>query len=191
MSLIRASWEFSWSWHRSEITEIMAGHIRSAPLVPMVAGVEAIIVWALGTWIIFGDWPSRGELTIVGVVTVFIIMVVLVVTEARHWRAAAWRSWQITPDWRGGAYVSPPNRRRGHMLMCVHAAPRNQGYGSQVLARICQWADEQGITLELRSSGDAADRFYERFGFVKTSGRTMRRECVSGQVEAHQERYCA
>ncbi|BDE68769.1 hypothetical protein TPCU411_p090 (plasmid) [Cutibacterium acnes] len=121
--MIQESWEFSLSWHRSEITEIMAGHLRSAPLVPIAAGVEAAIIWALGGWIICGNWPGWSELTIVGVVTLSIIMVIMVATEARRWRAAAWRSWQITPDWRGGAYVSPPTRRHGHMLMCVHAAP--------------------------------------------------------------------
>ena len=112
-------------------------------------------------------------------------MVIMVATEARRWRAAAWRSWQITPDWRGGAYVSPPTRRHGHMLMCVHAAPRNQGYGSQILTQVCQWADEHGLTLELKPSGPAAERFYKRFGFVKTSRRVMRRECLSGRADPH------
>ena len=186
ISMIQESWEFSLSWHRSEITEIMAGRIRTAPLVPIAAGVEAMIIWALGGWIISGNWPGWSELTIVGVVTLSIIMVIMVATEARRWRAAAWRSWQITPDWRGGAYVSPPTRRHGHMLMCVHAAPRNQGYGSQVLAHVCQWADEQGFTLELKSSGDAAERFYERFGFVKASRRAMRRECAFDGVDSHE-----
>ena len=185
ISMIQESWEFSLSWHRSEITEIMAGHLRSALLIPIAAGVEAAIIWALGGWIICGNWPGQGELTIVGVVTLSIIMVIMVATEARRWRAAAWRSWQITPDWRGGAYVSPPTRRHGHMLMCVHAAPRNQGYGSQVLAQVCQWADEHGLTLELKPSGPAAERFYKRFGFVKTSRRVMRRECLSGRADPH------
>ncbi|EGF74527.1 putative permease [Cutibacterium acnes HL099PA1] len=185
MSLIRASWEFSWSWHRSEITEIMAGRIRTAPLVPIAAGVEAMIIWALGGWIISGNWPGWSELAMIGAATLVVVAVIMVATEARRWRAAAWRSWQITPDWRGGAYVSPPTRRHGHMLMCVHAAPRNQGYGSQILTQVCQWADEQGLTLELKPSGSAAERFYKRFGFVKASRRVMRRECLSGGADPH------
>ena len=183
--MIQESWEFSLSWHRSEITEIMAGHLRSALLIPIAAGVEAAIIWALGGWIICGNWPGQGELTIVGVVTLSIIMVIMVALEAHHWRAATWRSWQTTPDWHGGAYVAPPARRHGPMLMCVHAVPRTQGHGSQILTQVCQWADEHGLTLELKPSGPAAERFYKRFGFVKTSRRVMRRECLSGRADPH------
>ncbi|MDU4205533.1 MAG: GNAT family N-acetyltransferase [Cutibacterium acnes] len=119
--MIQESWEFSLSWHRSEITEIMAGHLRSALLIPIAAGVEAAIIWA----------------------------------------------------------------RHGLMLMCVHAVPRTQGHGSQILTQVCQWADEHGLTLELKPSGPAAERFYKRFGFVKTSRRVMRRECLSGRADPH------
>ena len=62
ISMIQESWEFSLSWHRSEITEIMAGRIRTAPLVPIAAGVEAAIIWALRGWIISGNWPGWSEL---------------------------------------------------------------------------------------------------------------------------------
>ena len=44
--MIQESWEFSLSWHRSEITEIMAGHLRSGLLIPIAAGVEAAFIWA-------------------------------------------------------------------------------------------------------------------------------------------------
>ena len=184
--MIQESWEFSLSWHRSEITEIMAGHLRSALLIPIAAGVEAAIIWALRDWIICGNWPGQGELAMIGAATLVVVAVIMVALEAHHWRTATWRSWQTTPDWHGGAYVAPPARRHGPMLMCVHAAPRNQGYGSQVLAHVCQWADEQGFTLELKSSGDAAERFYERFGFVKASRRAMRRECAFDGVDSHE-----
>lgn len=185
ISMIQESWEFSLSWHRSEITEIMAGHLRSALLIPIAAGIEAAIIWALGGWIIFGNLPGWGELAVVGAATFLIVAVVMGATEARHWRTAAWRSWQTTQNWRGGAYVAPPARRHGPMLMCVHAVPRNQGHGSQILTQVCQWADEHGLTLELKPSGPAAERFYKRFGFVKTSRRVMRRECLSGRADPH------
>ena len=185
ISMIQESWEFSLSWHRSEITEIMAGRIRTAPLVPIAAGVEAMIIWALGGWIICGNWPGQGELAMIGAATLVVVAVIMVALEAHHWRTATWRSWQTTPDWHGGAYVAPPARRHGPMLMCVHAAPRNQGYGSQILTQVCQWADEHGLTLELKPSGPAAERFYKRFGFVKTSRRVMRRECLSGRADPH------
>lgn len=45
--------------------------------------------------------------------------------------------------------------------------------------------DEHGLTLELKPSGPAAERFYKRFGFVKTSRRVMRRECLSGRADPH------
>ena len=185
ISMIQESWEFSLSWHRSEITEIMAGHLRSALLIPIAAGVEAAIIWALRDWIICGNWPGQGELAMIGAATLVVVAVIMVALEAHHWRTATWRSWQTTPDWHGGAYVAPPARRHGHMLMCVHAAPRNQGYGSQILTQVCQWADEHGLTLELKPSGPAAERFYKRFGFVKTSRRVMRRECLSGRADPH------
>lgn len=185
ISMIQESWEFSLSWHRSEITEIMAGHLRSALLIPIAAGVEAAIIWALRDWIICGNWPGQGELAIIGAATLVVVAVVMGATEARHWRTATWRSWQTTPDWRGGAYVSPSTRRHGPMLMCVHAVPRTQGHGSQILTQVCQWADEHGLTLELKPSGPAAERFYKRFGFVKTSRRVMRRECLSGRADPH------
>ena len=109
----------------------------------------------------------------------------MVALEARRWRTATWRSWQTTPDWHGGAYVAPPARRHGPMLMCVHAVPHTQGHGSQILTQVCQWADEHGLTLELKPSGPAAERFYKRFGFVKASRRVMRRECLSGGADPH------
>ena len=185
ISMIQESWEFSLSWHRSEITEIMAGHLRSALLIPIAAGVEAAIIWALRDWIICGNWPGQGELAIIGAATLVVVAVVMGATEARHWRTATWRSWQTTPDWRGGAYVSPSTRRHGPMLMCVHAVPHTQGHGSQILTQVCQWADQHGLTLELKPSGPAAERFYARFGFVKTSRRVMRRECLSGRADPH------
>jgi GNAT superfamily N-acetyltransferase len=185
ISMIQESWEFSLSWHRSEITEIMAGHLRSALLIPIAAGVEAAIIWALGGWIICGNWLGQGELAIIGAATLVVVAVIMVALEAHHWRTATWRSWQTTPDWRGGAYVSPSTRRHGPMLMCVHAVPRTQGHGSQILTQVCQWADEHGLTLELKPSGPAAERFYKRFGFVKTSRRVMRRECLSGRADPH------
>ena len=185
MSLIHSSWAFSWSWHRSEAAEIMAGRFRSSFVIVVVAGIEAAIIWALGGWMIFGNLPGWGELAVVGAATFLIVAVVMGATEAHHWRTAAWRSWQTTPDWRGGAYVSPSTRRHGPMLMCVHAVPRNQGHGSQILTQVCQWADQQGLTLELKPSGSAAERFYKRFGFVKTSRRVMRRECLSGRADPH------
>ena len=185
MSLIHSSWAFSWSWHRSEAAEIMAGRFRSSFVIVVVAGIEAAIIWALGGWMIFGNLPGWGELAVVGAATFLIVAVVMGATEAHHWRTAAWRSWQTTPDWRGGAYVSPSTRRHGPMLMCVHAVPRNQGHGSQILTQVCQWADEHGLTLELKPSGRAAERFYKRFGFVKTSRRVMRRECLSGRADPH------
>lgn len=183
--MIQESWEFSLSWHRSEITEIMAGRIRTAPLVPIAAGVEAAIIWALGGWIICGNWPGQGELAMIGAATLVVVAVIMVALEAHHWRTATWRSWQTTPDWHGGAYVAPPARRHGPMLMCVHAVPHTQGHGSQILTQVCQWADEHGLTLELKPSGPAAERFYKRFGFVKTSRRVMRRECLSGRADPH------
>ena len=183
--MIQESWEFSLSWHRSEITEIMAGHLRSALLIPIAAGVEAAIIWALRDWIICGNWPGQGELAMIGAATLVVVAVIMVALEAHHWRTATWRSWQTTPDWHGGAYVAPPARRHGPMLMCVHAVPRTQGHGSQILTQVCQWADEQGLTLELKPSGSAAERFYKRFGFVKASRRVMRRECLSGGADPH------
>ena len=185
ISMIQESWEFSLSWHRSEITEIMAGHLRSALLIPIAAGVEAAIIWALGGWIICGNWPGQGELAMIGAATLVVVAVIMVALEAHHWRTATWRSWQTTPDWHGGAYVAPPARRHGPMLMCVHAVPHTQGHGSQILTQVCQWADEHGLTLELKPSGPAAERFYKRFGFVKTSRRVMRRECLSGRADPH------
>ena len=185
ISMIQESWEFSLSWHRSEITEIMAGRIRTAPLVPIAAGVEAAIIWALGGWIICGNWPGQGELAMIGAATLVVVAVIMVALEAHHWRTATWRSWQTTQNWHGGAYVAPPARRHGPMLMCVHAVPRTQGHGSQILTQVCQWADEHGLTLELKPSGPAAERFYKRFGFVKTSRRVMRRECLSGRADPH------
>ena len=185
ISMIQESWEFSLSWHRSEITEIMAGHLRSALLIPIAAGVEAAIIWALRDWIICGNWPGQGELAMIGAATLVVVAVIMVALEAHHWRTATWRSWQTTPDWHGGAYVAPPARRHGPMLMCVHAVPRNQGHGSQILTQVCQWADEHGLTLELKPSGPAAEQFYKRFGFVKTSRRVMRRECLSGRADPH------
>lgn len=121
--MIQESWEFSLSWHRSEITEIMAGHLRSALLIPIAAGVEAAIIWALRDWIICGNWPGQGELAMIGAATLVVVAVIMVALEAHHWRTATWRSWQTTPDWHGGAYVAPPARRHGPMLMCVHAVP--------------------------------------------------------------------
>ena len=185
ISMIQESWEFSLSWHRSEITEIMAGRIRTAPLVPIAAGVEAAIIWALRDWIICGNWPGQGELAMIGAATLVVVAVIMVALEAHHWRTATWRSWQTTQNWHGGAYVAPPARRHGPMLMCVHAVPRNQGHGSQILTQVCQWADQHGLTLELKPSGPAAERFYKRFGFVKTSRRVMRRECLSGRADPH------
>ena len=185
ISMIQESWEFSLSWHRSEITEIMAGHLRSALLIPIAAGVEAAIIWALRDWIICGNWPGQGELAMIGAATLVVVAVIMVALEAHHWRTATWRSWQTTPDWHGGAYVAPPARRHGPMLMCVHAVPRTQGHGSQILTQVCQWADEHGLTLELKPSGPAAERFYKRFGFVKASRRVMRRECLSGGADPH------
>lgn len=123
ISMIQESWEFSLSWHRSEITEIMAGHLRSALLIPIAAGVEAAIIWALRDWIICGNWPGQGELAMIGAATLVVVAVIMVALEAHHWRTATWRSWQTTPDWHGGAYVAPPARRHGPMLMCVHAVP--------------------------------------------------------------------
>ena len=105
MSLIHSSWAFSWSWHRSEAAEIMAGRFRSSFVIVVVAGIEAAIIWALGGWMIFGNLPGWGELAVVGAATFLIVAVVMGATEAHHWRTAAWRSWQTTPDWRGGAYV--------------------------------------------------------------------------------------
>ncbi|MES7006781.1 GNAT family N-acetyltransferase [Cutibacterium acnes] len=183
--MIQESWEFSLSWHRSEITEIMAGHLRSALLIPIAAGVEAAIIWALRDWIICGNWPGQGELAMIGAATLVVVAVIMVALEAHHWRTATWRSWQTTQNWHGGAYVSPSTRRHGPMLMCVHAVPRTQGHGSQILTQVCQWADEHGLTLELKPSGPAAERFYKRFGFVKTSRRVMRRECLSGRADPH------
>lgn len=55
MSLIHSSWAFSWSWHRSEAVEIMAGRFRSSFVIVVVAGIEAAIIWALGGWMIFGN----------------------------------------------------------------------------------------------------------------------------------------
>ena len=101
--MIQESWEFSLSWHRSEITEIMAGHLRSALLIPIAAGVEAAIIWALRDWIICGNWPGQGELAIIGAATLVVVAVIMVALEAHHWRTATWRSWQTTPDWHGGA----------------------------------------------------------------------------------------
>lgn len=80
--------------------------------------------------------------------------------------------------------ADPPSWSHADVRAC--RPPRNQGYGSQVLAHVCQWADEQGFTLELKSSGDAAERFYERFGFVKASRRAMRRECAFDGVDSHE-----
>ena len=177
ISMMRRSWQFSWSWHRSELTELLAGHLRCALLIPIAAGLEAVIIWVLGGWMISWARPRWGEAAIVGAAIAVVVAVITVAIEARHWRGALWRSWHVTPHWRGGAYVAPANRRHGPMIMCVHTVPRNQGHGSQILTRICQWADEQGLTLELRPSGSAAERFYRRFGFVLVSRRVMRREC--------------
>ncbi|MES6838383.1 GNAT family N-acetyltransferase, partial [Cutibacterium acnes] len=67
------------------------------------------------------------------------------------------------------------------------AVPRNQGHGSHILTQVCQWADQQGLTLELKPSGSAAERFYARFGFVKASRRVMRRECLSGGADPQKD----
>jgi len=163
----------------------MAGRFRSSFVIVVAAGIEAAIIWALRDWIICGNWPGQGELAIIGAATLVVVAVVMGATEARHWRTAAWRSWQTTPDWHGGAYVAPPARRHGPMLMCVHAVPHTQGHGSQILTQVCQWADEHGLTLELKPSGPAAERFYKRFGFVKASRRVMKRECLPGGADPH------
>ena len=110
MSLIHSSWAFSWSWHRSEAVEIMAGRFRSSFVIVVVAGIEAAIIWALGGWMIFGNLPGWGELTVVGAATFLIVAVIMGATEARHWRTAAWRSWQTTQNWRCLLYTSPSPR---------------------------------------------------------------------------------
>lgn len=117
--MIQESWEFSLSWHRSEITEIMAGHRRSALLIPIAAGVEAAIIWALRDWIICGNWPGQGELAMIGAATLVVVAVIMVALEAHHWRTATWRSWQTTPDWHGGAYVA---RQRAATAPCSCAS---------------------------------------------------------------------
>jgi ribosomal-protein-alanine N-acetyltransferase len=48
---------------------------------------------------------------------------------------------------------------------------RNQGVGTQLMARALQFGKEQGaesVYLEVRMSNTAAQRFYRRFGFVPT-----------------------
>ena len=167
ISMIQESWEFSLSWHRSEITEIMAGRFRSSFVIVVVAGIEAAIIWALGGWMIFGNLPGWGELTVVGAATFLIVAVVMGATEARHWRTAAWRSWQTTPDWHGGAYVAPPARRHGPMLMCVHAVPHTQGHGSQILTQVCQWADQHGLTLPAHHPLRRGDRAHPGIPMIR------------------------
>ncbi len=121
ISMIQESWEFSLSWHRSEITEIMAGHLRSALLIPIAAGVEAAIIWALRDWIICGNWPGQGELAMIGAATLVVVAVIMVALEAHHWRTATWRSWQDHTGlaWRSlrGPASAPP---RPH----AHVRPR-------------------------------------------------------------------
>jgi len=117
--MIQESWEFSLSWHRSEITEIMAGHLRSALLIPIAAGVEAAIICALRGWINCGNWPGWSELAMIGAATLGVVAVSRVALEAHHWRTATWRSWQTTPDWHGGAYVWPRQRAATAPCSCA------------------------------------------------------------------------
>jgi ribosomal-protein-alanine N-acetyltransferase len=67
--------------------------------------------------------------------------------------------------------------------LAVHPTHRNQGHGSYLLMKMIDLAWSRGISriwLEVRVSGGAARKLYEKFGFVE-SGR--RRNYYTGPTE--------
>jgi ribosomal-protein-alanine N-acetyltransferase len=67
--------------------------------------------------------------------------------------------------------------------VAVHPEYRNRGHGSDLLKKVADFASSNGVSriwLEVRDSGKAARRLYEKFGFVE-SGR--RRNYYTDPVE--------
>lgn len=76
----------------------------------------------------------------------------------------------------------------GHILnFGIHPNVQKQGYGTQLIQYIVNWAREQRLKdlyLEVRASNKTAIRLYERHGFVRTGVRSNYYRTEHGREDA-------
>lgn len=161
---------FSWSWQRSELTELRCA--RPRPIGILMAEAAAI----LPVIVFLSNPQSAWWLLVIAAATgAGAGLLIALMADAHGYRRSCWHNHHRAAGERGGAFVRAHGGRAS--LQCVHAVPRGKGLGSEMMAEVCTWADRNGQTLELKASGEDAARFYRRFGFTATHGRHMTRIC--------------
>jgi len=168
--------QFARSWAASELQQLRQGHWNRTATVTTLFTLECVILLAGATYLLDGPHAAAIAAVTAVLLTPPLVVTLLVAIEAHQFRTAL-RTWfRQSIHGRTGAYITTKGKDADWWLYCVHASPTGRGLGTELLARVCAAADQEGVTLMLDSSGADATRFYWRHGFVPAQG-GRRRMC--------------